>query len=133
MYCRHCGTQIAAGAHVCTSCGAPVGSGNHFCSNCGANTDPNAAFCVSCGVQFGPPGVPAGYQQKSKLAAGLLGIFLGGWGVHNFYLGFTSKAVIQLVLTILSCGIASLWGLIEGILILCGNINMDANGVPLKD
>ena len=37
---------------------------------------------------------------QSKLAAGLLGIFLGGLGVHNFYLGNTGKAVAQLLLTL---------------------------------
>lgn len=39
-------------------------------------------------------------NAKSKMAAGLLGIFLGSFGVHNFYLGYTTKAVIQLVCTI---------------------------------
>ena len=34
-----------------------------------------------------------GYAQKSKIVAGLLGLFLGGLGVHNFYLGYTGKAV----------------------------------------
>ena len=68
---------------------------------------------------------------------GLLGIFLGTFGVHNFYLGFTGKAVAQLLITILSCGILSgvsaIWGLIEGILILTGSINKDANGNSLAD
>lgn len=27
-------------------------------------------------------------NAKSKMAAGLLGIFLGSFGVHNFYLGY---------------------------------------------
>ena len=45
---------------------------------------------------FAPSG-PAGYQQKSKIIAGILGIFLGGFGIHNFYLGRTTRAVIQLV------------------------------------
>lgn len=72
-------------------------------------------------------------MQKSKLVAGLLGIFLGAWGVHNFYLGNNSRAVIQIILTVVTCGLASLWGFIEGIMILCGNINTDANGVPLGD
>lgn len=92
----------------------------------------------------------AGYQQpvggyqgvapeaKSKLAAGLLGIFLGWLGVHNFYLGYTGKAVGQLLLTILSCGtlsfVSAIWGLIEGILILTGStITTDASGRPLGD
>ena len=75
--------------------------------------------------------------QKSKIAAGLLGIFLGGFGVHNFYLGYTGKAIAQLLITLLTCGfgafVSSIWGLIEGILILTGSINVDGNGVPLKD
>ncbi|MBQ4313487.1 MAG: TM2 domain-containing protein [Clostridia bacterium] len=83
---------------------------------------------------------PEGYRyyqpnniQKSRLIAGLLGIFLGGLGVHNFYLGFNSRAVIQLILTICSCGLGSLWGFIEGILILMGNVRVDASGVELRD
>lgn len=69
--------------------------------------------------------------NKSKIAAGLLGIFLGAWGVHNFYLGFTKKAVIQIIVTVVTCGVGGIWGFIEGILILVGNINADANGNPL--
>lgn len=73
-----------------------------------------------------------GYEQKSKLVAGLLGIFLGAWGVHNFYLGFTTKAVIQIIVTLATCGVGALWGFIEGILYICGNMNTDSNGIPLK-
>ena len=77
-------------------------------------------------------------NAKSKLAAGLLGIFLGGLGVHNFYLGYTGKAIAQLLLSVLSCGIlaavSAIWGFIEGILILCGStITTDASGRPLSD
>jgi len=57
-------------------------------------------------------------QKDKKLIAGLLGIFLGGLGVHKFYLGYTKEGVIQLVVTIVTCGFASLVGLIEGILYL---------------
>ena len=39
-------------------------------------------------------------QPKSKKAAGLLAIFLGAYGVHNFYLGYKAKAIIQLIMTI---------------------------------
>lgn len=42
-----------------------------------------------------------GYAQKSKIVAGLLGLFLGTLGVHNFYLGYTGKAVAQLLLTLI--------------------------------
>ena len=64
-------------------------------------------------------------NSKSKIAAGLLGIFLGSFGAHNFYLGYTRNAVIQLCLTLIGwvvCGlgpmIAGVWGLVEGIIFL---------------
>lgn len=81
-----------------------------------------------------------GYPQpKSKLVAGLLGIFLGPLGIHRFYLGFTKIAVIQLVLTlvlgIFTFGLAGLWGVIEGIMIIAGSAHFraDAQGIPLRD
>lgn len=83
------------------------------------------------------------YGQKSKLAAGLLGIFLGCFGVHNFYLGNTGKAVAQLLLTVIGWiliigpAVAGIWGLVEGILILCSHYgsqwHRDAQGVELQD
>lgn len=70
--------------------------------------------------------------QKSRLVAGLLGIFVGGFGVHNFYLGNISRGVWQIVLNF-CFGVGAIWGFIEGILILVGKINTDANGIPLAD
>ncbi len=129
-FCKNCGNQMEDIAAVCVKCGTAKGQGNSFCPNC-ANPTPNGmAFCTSCGVALNT--APAS-TSKSKLTAGLLGLFLGGWGVHNFYLGYTGKAVAQLVLTIFTCGVASVWGFIEGILILCGNINTDGNGNPLSE
>jgi TM2 domain-containing membrane protein YozV len=48
------------------------------------------------------PGMqPMQYQQgKSRIAYILLGIFLGSLGIHNFYAGYTGKAVTQLLLFI---------------------------------
>lgn len=40
--------------------------------------------------------------SQSKIAAGLLAIFLGAWGIHNFYLGKKVRGFIQLGLTVLS-------------------------------
>lgn len=134
MFCKNCGNQLDDAVASCPNCGTVRGVGNNFCPNCGAKVATGAAFCATCGMQFAQPAMqPNATVQKSKIAAGLLGLFLGGWGVHNFYLGFTTKAVIQLILTIFTCGIASLWGFIEGIMILAGSIKVDANGVPLKD
>lgn len=89
-------------------------------------------------VGYPPPGY-AGYPvyvdplAKSRLTAGLLGIFLGAFGVHRFYLGYTSIGVLQILVTIATFGIGGLWGVIEGILILGGSgIKTDAEGRPLR-
>jgi len=57
-------------------------------------------------------------RGKDKTTAGILGILLGSLGVHQYYLGSTVTGVIELVLTFVTCGIGSLLGLVEGILIL---------------
>ncbi len=106
----------------------------NFCKNCGNKVDEKAVVCVKCGISLIEKNTES---NKSKVAAGLLGIFLGYLGIHNFYLGFTGKAVTQLLMSVLSCGIlapiSALWGLIEGILLLTGSIKVDAKGNPLKD
>ena len=42
-----------------------------------------------------------GTPPKNRLAYILLALFLGGLGIHNFYAGYTSKGVAQLLLTLL--------------------------------
>ena len=73
---------------------------------------------------------------KSRMAAGILGLLLGGLGIHNFYLGYTGKGVAQLLITVLSFGILAfipaIWGLIEGVMILTDKNYLDADGFPLE-
>jgi len=88
--------------------------------------------------QFGPG--PQVRQQQSSLAAYypvaqpktrvifvLLGIFLGVFGVHNFYAGYAKKGTIQLCVTLLTCfygaAISWVWAIIE----IC-TVNQDADG-----
>jgi TM2 domain-containing membrane protein YozV len=71
-------------------------------------------------------------SEKSRLAAGLLGIFLGAWGIHRFYLGNIGIGIIQIIVTLITCGIGGLWGFIEGIIIIAGGNWRDAKGMPLK-
>lgn len=60
--------------------------------------------------------------EKSKVAAGLLGIFLGALGIHKFYLGYTKAGVIMLLVSLLTFGIGAIVmdiiGIVEGILYL---------------
>jgi TM2 domain-containing membrane protein YozV len=86
------------------------------------------------------PNPAYGYPQpKSRLVAGLLGIFLGGLGIHRFYLGYTTIGIVQILLTvfvgIFTFGLVALWGFVEGIMIFAGAsyFRNDARGIPLRD
>ena len=70
----------------------------------------------------------ANKSSKSKLVAGLLALFVGHFGIHNFYLGHTGKGILQLLLSF--TGISSIWALIEAIMIFTGSIT-DSDGNPL--
>lgn len=57
-------------------------------------------------------------QKSKKLVAGILAILIGSLGIHKFYLGYTKEGIIQIVITIVTCGMGGILGLIEGILYL---------------
>lgn len=141
--CINCGNDIANGAAHCPVCGAPAESNR--CPGCRRELSGSESFCPGCGapLRAGAGGQNANAAQnarpvnhtapKSRLVAGLLGVFLGSLGVHSFYLGHTGRGVAQILVSVFTCGIGGIWGFIEGILILCRNINVDASGMPLKE
>lgn len=145
MFCPNCGSQAPDGANNCPNCGVALNGGaNNYGS--GPINDGNQPFGAtstfnnganqyqSNNQQYQPNNENPGGERKSKLVAGLLGIFVGWLGIHNFYLGNIGRGIGQIVLSIFTCCIGGyIWGLIEGIMILCGNINTDANGNPLTD
>jgi TM2 domain-containing membrane protein YozV/ribosomal protein L40E len=162
VVCAHCGSPPMSGARYCDNCGAETDAAAEFCVKCGWKLTPAVAANAppaygtvppSPGTMPPPPGPTASTgtyrpafapaeipEAKSKLAAGLFGIFLGWLGVHRFYLGYNMIAIIQLLLGLcgfITCGIttiaASIWGIVEGIMILTGSINADAQGRPLKE
>jgi len=75
----------------------------------------------------GPP-PSAGYdanvsaRASAKIPAGICGILLGSLGIHKFILGYTGAGLIMLLVTVLTCFLASpithIIGLIEGIIYL---------------
>lgn len=91
-----------------------------FCRACGDRIDAEAEICPKCGVraQRAPLSLdlPTAPNGKSKIAAGILGIFLGAFGIHKFYLGQIGMGILYLVF----CWtlIPGIVGFIEGILYL---------------
>jgi TM2 domain-containing membrane protein YozV/ribosomal protein L40E len=137
MYCRNCSHEISPGAVVCVNCGLPPGRGNKFCQNCKAETVPGAEICRNCGHRLVGTGAAG---RRSRVVAGVLGILVGWLGIHRFYLGYTNIGIVQLLLGLLgwlTCFIttlaAAVWGIVEGIMILTGQMNEDADGQPLVD
>jgi hypothetical protein len=88
------------------------------------------------GMGYANPAAPYGFDpitgvplsDKSKIAAGVLQLFLGNLGIGRFYTGHTGMAVAQL----LTCGGCGIWSLIDGIIILV-NGGTDAQGRKLRD
>lgn len=76
------------------------GTDEKFCTDCGQAIKAKAEICPKCGVrQLAAPtafGATAP-NGKSKIAAALLAFFLGGFGVHKFYLGQIGQGILYLV------------------------------------
>ena len=107
-----------------------------YCRKCGKEVDVSAVFCPNCGTRLDNGGTSQ--SSKSQVASGLLAIFLGTLGIHNFYLGYTGKGIAQLLLTLvgvllfgLGPLISGIWAFVEAILIFMGRID-DASGNPLR-
>ena len=138
MNCPNCGSELTNDAKFCSVCGSPAPVQNNAAENAAPNYQnqtPNYQDRIpnyqnpAPNYQYAPPNA----NPKSRLLAGVFGILLGGIGVHNFYLGNTTRGVIQIVVSCVTCGVGAIWGFVEGILILCRQINTDAYGIPLKD
>ena len=104
-----------------------------YCTKCGAINDDMAQFCTNCQSPLTP--VSSGYQPMQsvhpgamtdwkamgadkKIVAGILGILVGGLGVHKFILGYTTEGLIQIAISVITCGVGSIIGLVEGIIYL---------------
>lgn len=115
------------------------------CQYCDNEIPDNASACPSCGAARQTPAQPApqpqfqaqaqaqamGVAPKSRVAFILLALFLGGFGIHNFYAGYTTKGIIQLLISVLSCGYGAIvvwvWVIIEA----C-TVTVDANNIPMQ-
>lgn len=123
LFCGYCGFKVIAKRTHCPNCGNEIGTEDRVCSHCGFQLPLQQTYQVS---------------QKSHLVAGFLGLFFGGVGAHNFYLGYSSKGFFQIVLFLagiftfgLTSMISIIWGLVEAILIFTGSIDRDGDDNPM--
>jgi len=70
-------------------------------------------------------------EPKSRTTFILLGALLGAFGAHNFYAGYRTKAIWQLVITLVSLGFASPMSWIWAIIDIC-TVNQDNRGVQFE-
>jgi TM2 domain-containing membrane protein YozV len=120
MHCRNCSKEVSDKAIACPGCGVPPKTQTSFCPNCGKSTTAVQIVCTACGVGLSTP------NQKSKVTAGILGLLLGAFGAHKFYMGYTGTAIIMLCTALVgglltfgvSAGVLGIVGLIEGIIYL---------------
>ena len=102
-YCTKCGTQNDDSAQYCATCQAAL---------------PNLGYQPMQGVNPGQMTDWKAVGADKKLVAGICGILLGGFGVHKFILGYTTEGIIQIVITLVTCGAGGIIGIIEGIIYL---------------
>lgn len=111
-----------------------------FCNNCGKEIDPNQAFCPNCGAPIANNAAPnmnapqynnvvndPTKSDKDWLVALLLCIFVGGLGIHRFYVGKTGTGILWL----LTAGCFGIGTLVDLIQIVMGNFT-DINGKAVK-
>ncbi len=133
----------------CPVCGAGITDNAYVCLFCGCHVRAATSVSPITGQQPPLPPVspvyaqsgPAPVKRRSRVSAGVLGIVVGALGVHNFYLGYIGRGLIQLLVSVLGFGLTDglsavamgTWALIEGILILTDRESVDANGNSLRD
>lgn len=110
MYCKNCGKQISDNAKFCDGCGTPTVESSGSVINI-INT---------------PSACASGASEKNKWIAFILCFFLGGLGIHRFYVGKIGTGILWLF----TVGLFGIGALIDLIVIICGNFT-DKHGLKL--
>ena len=127
MKCEYCENEVPAGVSRCPSCGAAVRI------TATLQQQQTQTLLEPIGIQSQMrTGVYTGEEPielKNKWCFILLGIFLGAFGIHNFYTGYIGRGVVKLMITVVSFGwlfwISWIWAIVE----IC-SVRIDAKGRP---
>ena len=97
-----------------------------YCAQCGAQLVDEAVVCPQCGCPVQPQrSIDPNASPKSRLIALLLCVFVGGLGIHRFYVGKIGTGVLWL----LTAGCFGIGALVDLIMIACGTFT-DSDGNP---
>lgn len=107
MFCKNCGAEVRENQAVCLNCGAAISE--QMQNGMGTNSDPSVS-------------------DKSWLATLLICFFVGGFGIHRFYVGKVGTGLLWLF-TFGLCGIGTL---VDFIMILCKSFK-DNEGKLIKN
>lgn len=159
--CKVCGKAMDDGYAVCPYCGASLNTAPGEEQQQGSQTagqynmppygQPNQQYNGQPNQQYNqqyynpqptqaPEYTPAPKPQKSAYIAAILALFLGAYGVHNFYLDRKNKGITMLLITALASiptfGLSviamQIWAVVDLVKILKGEINTDGNGNLIK-
>ncbi len=88
-----------------------------YCPNCGKELSDQAKSCPHCGHPLAQARPGAAVSPKSRLAALLFCVFLGGIGIHRFYVGKAGTGILWLF----TAGLAGVGWIIDLIMIGIGS------------
>lgn len=120
MFCKKCGQEISDNAKFCTNCGTPVAEtvtaekSTTSSSNNVSNMQPQVVVYTQPTM-----GIDPSWPLKNKIVAALLAIFLGGIGIHKFYLNKTGQGLAYALL--FWTFLPAIIGFFEGIAYLCSS------------
>ena len=124
----------------CVQCDYLRGHGVDYCPDCGAPTKARDRKCRECG---GTLFILRNLKPRRRFTTALLAFTVGMFGIHNFYLGYMRRALLQLTLSVISLAILLLlqfglvagvpiftfvWACFEGVKVVIGNTRVDADG-----
>ena len=131
MRCPYCQHEWTGGG-FCPSCGRPA---PQACPRCGSPASGN--YCSVCGERILPPrsgvypGMEGGSSSKNKWVAFFLCLFLGGLGIHRFYVGKIGTGILWIFLFALTSGLWAVAVVVDLIFIVMGRFR-DKYGLYLR-